>query len=74
MRPIDNDKLLPMLQKRIESAKMVRDDSDYIDEWELWNIIMQERKWIYEIIENMPVIKLSELMKALKEALNGAED
>lgn len=74
MKPIDNDKLLPMLQERIESAKMVRDASDTDDEWELWNIVMLERKWVYDKVKEMPVIKLSELMKALKEALNGAED
>ena len=74
MRPIDNDKLLPLLQERIGSAKMVRDASDNIDEWELWNIVMQERQWVYEKVKNMPVIKLSELIEALKEALNGAEN
>ena len=74
MRPIDNDKLLPMLQERIESAKMVRDAADTADEWQLWDIVMKERKWAYDKVQNMPVIKLSELMGALKEALNGAED
>ena len=74
MRPIDNDKLLPLLQERIESAKMVRDAADTADEWQLWDVIRREREWTYDKVKDMPVIKLSELMGALKEALNGEED
>ena len=69
MRPIDNDKLLPMLQERIESAKMVRDASDTPDEWELWDVITKEREWTYEKVKDIPAIKFSELLGALKEAL-----